>query len=896
MNNIINSPFIFPGNVYSDVSDISSVSQDSQQSVQSLPLSAALHQQLAPFSSSFRVAHINAQSLTSHHAYLLATFGNRNFHAILVSETWLKSSLPDVLVSIPGYNFVRNDRSYSGGGGVGIYLRDGIDFSVLQCSDGNAARKIEYLLVEVRYCYKKLLLGVVYRAPGIVYSEDLESLLSTFLPHFDDVILMGDFNAHLELNNLSSTRFKDLFKSFNMSILPSRSTYHLDNVDTLLDVTIVKSPSKVQYYEQAPAPGFSHHDLLFMAYQFGIVKYSIRKIRFRDFRNMNIDNLIGEAEETSWNLVNELSDPSAKVELFTNMVTGLLNKHAPLKNAKVKYPPTPWLTPEVLKLMRRRDRAYNKYRKTKLERHFEKFKLLRNRCNRSVRDSKEVYISQGIASCKDEKSRWQFLRSLGINCEDSSKRFDTRFNLDDLNKHFVTPPVTLDPTHKLNFINNILAQPDPIHPEFSFQEISSEDVRRVFSTIRSNACGNDDLSIRFLKPIFNSIVDPLTDIINSSLSSGVFPQQWKIGRVVPLPKISKPKGLNDFRAISLLPVFSKVLEKIVHHQILSFCNSHSLFNPYQSGFRPGHSTTTALVKVADDIRRGMERTQVTILLLSDFSKAFDSVDFDILTIKLFKYFKFSPSVIRWFNSYLRNRQQFVFNGDNVSCPLFTSVGVPQGSILGPLLFSLFINDIGTSFQHCSFHLYADDLQLYIHTSVDNVNGAINMLNDDLNHLHQWTVLQGILPNPNKFQSIIIGSTPLLHRVSSITVHPIIFNSAIIPLSPTVKNLGLIFDSTLSWNAQVINVGKKVFRKFHSLNRLKRFLPLKTKKLLCTSLIFPTIEYGGIVLSNMSCMLLKKLQSFQNACIRYIFGLRKHDHVSELRSSVMWLPVGRRLEH
>uniref|UniRef100_A0A8D9AWN4 Endonuclease/exonuclease/phosphatase domain-containing protein n=1 Tax=Cacopsylla melanoneura TaxID=428564 RepID=A0A8D9AWN4_9HEMI len=189
-------PFIFPGNVYSSVSDVSSVSQDSQQSVESVPLPAALLQQLTPFSSSFRVAHINAQSLLSHHAYLLATFGNRTFHAILVSETWLKPSLPDVVVSIPGYNLVRNDRLHSGAGGVGIYLRDGIDFSVLICSDGNAARKIEYLLVEVRYCNKKLILGVVYRPPEIVYSEDLESLLSTFLPHFDDVIIMGDFNAH----------------------------------------------------------------------------------------------------------------------------------------------------------------------------------------------------------------------------------------------------------------------------------------------------------------------------------------------------------------------------------------------------------------------------------------------------------------------------------------------------------------------------------------------------------------------------------------------------------------------------------------------------------------------------------------------------------------------------
>ncbi|KAL1447213.1 hypothetical protein WDU94_000539 [Cyamophila willieti] len=545
--------------------------------------------------------------------------------------------------------------------------------------------------------------------------------------------------------------------------------------------------------------------------------------------------------------------------------------------------------------MKRRDRFHNKYRRTNSELHFNKYKLLRNRCNRSVRDAKEFYISRGIASCKTEKSLWQFLRSLGINVDSSTKRFDSRFSLNDLNKHFVTPPVNIDPTHKQHVIDNILVQPNPTHPAFRFQEVSCEDVRRAFFSIKSNAYGIDGLSIRFLKLIFDSIVDPLTHIINSSLSSGVFPQQWKIGRIVPLPKISKPQGLNDFRPVSLLPVFSKVLEKVVHHQIISFCNFHSLFNPYQSGFRPGHSTTTALLKVTDDIRSNMDKTQVTILLLSDFSKAFDSVDFDILLTKLSKYFNFSTNVLHWFNSYLRNRQQFVFNGDDTSNLLFTSAGVPQGSILGPVLFSIFINDIGRIFNHCSFHLYADDLQMYLPTSVDNVNQSVQMFNEDLQALHHWTVTHGILPNPKKFQCIIIGSPPLLHRLSTVTVHPIVFDSSIIPFSSTVKNLGLNIDSTLSWDSQVINVGKKVFRKFHSLNRLKRFLPLKTKKLLCTSLIFPTIEYGGIVLSNITGILLNKLQTYQNACVRYIFGLKKYDHVSTLRRSLTWLTIARRLE-
>ncbi|KAL1447319.1 hypothetical protein WDU94_005634, partial [Cyamophila willieti] len=398
------------------------------------------------------------------------------------------------------------------------------------------------------------------------------------------------------------------------------------------------------------------------------------------------------------------------------------------------------------------------------------------------------------------------------------------------------------------------------------------------------------------KLILDFIVVPLTHIINFSLSSGVFPSQWKIGRVLPLPKVPKPTGLNNFRPISLLPVLSKVLEKVVHQQILSFSNFYNLFNPYQSGFRPGHSTTTALTKVTDDIRTNMDHTKVTILLLSDFSKAFDSVDFDILLAKLSKNFNLSPPTILWFDSYLRNRQQYVFNDNSTSTLLSTSVGVPQGSILGPILFSIFINDISSIFRFCKYHLYADDLQLYIETSVDTINEAIFKINKDLEALQAWTKCHGIIPNPKKFQSIIIGSSPLLYRVSQIQVSPIIFNTETITFSSTVKNLGLLFDEDLQWNSHVVNVGKKVYRKFHSLKRLKRFLPRKTKRLLCTSLLFPVIEYAGVVLSNMNGILLNKLQMLQNMCVRYIFDLKKFDHVSAHRRTLQWLPIEKRLEH
>lgn len=272
------------------------------------------------------------------------------------------------------------------------------------------------------------------------------------------------------------------------------------------------------------------------------------------------------------------------------------------------------------------------------------------------------------------------------------------------------------------------------------------------------------------------------------------------------------------------------------------------------------------------------------------------MEFDILLVKLSKHFNFSHNVVQWFSSYLRDRQQFVFHENSCSSSYFTSAGVPQGSILGPILFSIFINDISSVLKFSSYHLYADDLQLYIHSSVDDIVQNIHKLNEDLQALQCWTTSHGIIPNPRKFQCILIGSSPLLQRISEIQVPPIIFNSEIIPFSKTVKNLGVLFHSNLSWSSHVNKVSKNVFWKFHSLKRLKRFLPLKTKRLLCTSLIFPIIDYASIVLSNMSQDLRYKLQKLQNMCVRYVYGLRKYDHVSGKRELLQWLTVDKRQEH
>jgi hypothetical protein len=218
--------------------------------------------------------------------------------------------------------------------------------------------------------------------------------------------------------------------------------------------------------------------------------------------------------------------------------------------------------------------------------------------------------------------------------------------------------------------------------------------------------------------------------------------------------------------------------------------------------------------------------------------------------------------------------------------------VPQGGILSPLLFSVFVNLVTPNIRS-SYHLYADDLQLYAQAAVDNIDCAISMINKDLEHISEWSSSFGIYVNPAKCQAIILGSHRQLIKLARATVAPIMFEGAVIPLSSQVKDLGLVLDSTLSWNGQVSEICRKVSGTLRTLYRFKSFLPVSTKILLVQALVLPVIDYADVCFTNISQEYLNKLDRLLNNGIRFIFGLRKYDHVSFYRRQLNWLSIRHR---
>ena len=433
--------------------------------------------------------------------------------------------------------------------------------------------------------------------------------------------------------------------------------------------------------------------------------------------------------------------------------------------------------------------------------------------------------------------------------------------------------------------------PIPKCEPFNFKEVTECDVKRYFLSITSSAVGDDQICYKMIHYILDELAPILTHIMNCSLTSSSFPSIWKKAHIIPLPKSPFPSSVSQYRPISILPILSKVLEHIVHKQFTIFLTSNNLLNPFQSGFRPGHSTVSALLKVTDDIRFAMDSKQLTALVLLDFSSAFNSVDFDVLLGTL-RSLNVSPPVLAWFDSYLRGRSQSVRYEDSSSDWCDITAGVPQGGILSPLLFSVFINSISNVISS-NYHLYADDLQLYRHFDVNDATIAINSLNSDLHNISMWAKSHGLLVNPTKSQAMLIGSRYMCNLLEQVSVPSVQLDGTPIAFTNTAKNLGLIFDNNLSWRAHVTEICKKVHYSFHSLKRLQKFLPLNTKITLAQTLLLPLIDYADVCFLDASEGLVDKLERLQNLCIRFIYGLRKYDHVSHFRAELKWLSIRQR---
>ncbi|XP_059223232.1 uncharacterized protein LOC131997010 [Stomoxys calcitrans] len=583
-----------------------------------------------------------------------------------------------------------------------------------------------------------------------------------------------------------------------------------ENLTTILKY--VNNYSKILLYDQLCAPGFSKHDLLFFIYDVH-VNTTPTSYTYRDFKNIDLNLVNSCLDKINWNFIYALSSVDDQLTFLQNNLLFLYNYCVPVKTKVVNHNQQPWFNNNIKILIKQRDLAYQRWQRFKTSYLHDIFKHARRAVVRSINAAKYEYYSRKFKCAVDSKSKWKTIRDIGIGTMQCNT---TNVNLNQLNELFTKVGNSSTSNDFYSCLQTV-----PIEHDFSFQCVNSTDVMKSITSIKSNAVGTDDVSPIFIKLLMPQLLPYITYLINSIITKSTFPQKWKQAKIIPILKAN-----NEFRPIAILPFLSKVLENLLSSQITAFLENEKLLTEHQSGFRKKRSCTTTLIGVVEDLRKKQDKNMISMLVLLDHSKAFDTVNHDILCSKLNKLFYFSDTACNLIASYLSNRSQCVVLNEQKSNVLDISRGVPQGSILGPLLFTLYINDLPDVPETCSIQMYADDVQLYASTKVEDINSCISKFNKDLQAISEWACTNCLNINPSKSKLIIIGKTPASQpdinlRISDSTIQRVESSS----------NLGLTFNTKLNWTNHINRASGKIHGMLRNLWKLRTSTPQDIRLLL-----------------------------------------------------------------
>ena len=850
----------------------------------------------------FIVAHLNARSINKNIIELREIIENADFDAVCISESWLKSRTPKDRFIINGYNIFRNDRRNKRGGGVCCYVRD--NYIAKKIRIPNIPINPEFLFVEVSVLHQKLAIGTFYKAPKIpckVFHDAFDSLLYIF-NKYEQPILTGDFNVNLLTPETSNFKIlsDSIIEPFSLTQIIDQPTRITENSRTLIDLMFVKNPEKVVSHGACAVPGVSDHHLIFMAYDIKKPKFKPHKVTIRNFKNFDLEGFQAAAELAHFENVYNVVNINDKVTILENTINDLLDQFAPYKTYTItKQNSTPWLTDEIRKVMDVRDMYKYNYNKSRDKTFNDKFKLLRNKVTGMMRQSQKTYFNDTINSkVKNSKDFHSLAKKLNL-VSDKSNRGKINFSAEDLNNTFLTNNnAVIDEA----FINEKLQQlynnTLPCIHKFSFQDVTEFDVVKVTKTIKSMSVGVDEINIFVIKSLMSRISSVLTHIVNVSFQTGIFPERWKKAIIKPIPKVAIPISPSEYRPISLLPALSKIIEKLANKQIVQYLIKHDLLDPNQSAYKKNHGTQTALLKLCEDIYDAIDDSEITLLILLDFSKAFDTVNHKLLLAKL-NILGFQENTCGWIQSYLSGRKQKVVVENESSSWAEIINGVPQGSILGPLLFTILISDMRLSIWTGSYITYADDTNLYWESSVDTINETLKAANSVTSNISTYCKDNCLRLNEGKCKYMFIGTKPAINKLNAMNLGDLKINNVNMERVTNARVLGVTFDEVLSWRKQVNKCVSNAMSNYFQISRFKKFLSKESKIILCDSIILSQFNYCDVVYSNLDKYLKDKIQKVQNLCLRFIFDIKRRDHVDylPLRNELKWLDMNsRRLKH
>ena len=637
------------------------------------------------------------------------------------------------------------------------------------------------------------------------------------------------------------------------------------------------------------------------------------QIRVRPLKNYTQEILLEELRKINFPDYSIFSNVNIAYKDLVEKILSVVDKIAPFKVLRVKNNTQEWFDSEVAEAIDLRDKRLKHFKSTKLHVDEELYKEAKYQAQKLIKEKKKQFYKEKLKeNIGKPKDLWKTLKSLGLSSKKGSNisniclkkdgkiNFDEKTNANtfkefycnlagDLLKKLPPPSNKFGITSVRNFYQTIL---DQLPFKFKFSNVTEDLVFKLLNDMNPDkAAGIDNLSGKFLKDGASILAKPISKICNLSIKYSLFPTDCQIAKLKPLFKKGSTTHPKNYRPISLLPLISKIIEKVIHDQTQEFLDTNKILFKFQSGFRKGYSTDSCLSYLNNKIAAGFESGLHTDMILIDLQKAFDTINHEIL-IKKMKCLGFSKGVTLWFKSYLSNRKFKVNLNQIFSEPGNLSCGVPQGSILGPLLFLLNRNDLPQS-VNCELLLYADDTCLiFQHNDIKEIE---NQLNKNFSLICEWFVDNklSIHFGEDKTKSILFSSKRKIKKASPLNIQ---YKDIKIKQYSKVTYLGCILDETLSGESMAIHVINKVNSRLRFLCRQNKFLDIPLRRLLCNAMIQLFFDYAcNAWYPNLNKKFKKRLQAAQNKCIRFCLKLGDRTSIKTIEfEKINWLQIQERV--
>ena len=779
--------------------------------------------------------------------------------------------------------------------------RDSVKVTQVPTPDHQSFETLE-CLIHASTCVR---LCVIYRTPNAgtisVFFDEFSDYMASVMTSPGKPLIVGDFNFHVNDNqDRDACLFANVTSSFGLCQHVSGPTHRnghtLDLVFSHKDDEMVSAAAAIDH-------GFPDHWPVFTTLSLTKPPLPTKTFTCRRIKNVPVTSLKDRLSTSP------ITDPEYFESLDLDDATTLyrhelglcLDDLAPIRQQTVTLrPPSRWYNETIRTAKQRRRQKERMWRKTGLTVHREIFLEERNRVNEFIIQAKRAYYRNAITDCGNDTKRLFRLTSevLGKKKSLSMPSPDLPMNLPEIFGDFFMKKIE-------NIHASIPTNDDQILPELTvsddvislllFEPLSIEDTKRLISRSASKTCDLDPVPTEWVKVASEELSPVIRSIANKSFRDGTFPSSFKRAIVIPRLKKSSldPASCSNYRPVSNLCFLSKVLERAAADQLTRHLETQQLQEPLQSAYRTRHSTETAMVKVHDDICRAIGEGHVVLLVLLDLSAAFDTVSHELLLSTLSKY-KIGGTALQWLKSYLADRDQVVRIDGVTSEPRSLECGVPQGSVLGPLLFSVYTCSLGHVLRTLGvgYHLYADDTQVYISIEPEKLQEGVARMEECVRHIRAWMSQHNLKMNEEKTEFLVLSNR---HVGTLIDIPALDVCGHLVTASRTAKNIGVVMDPHMHMDAHVTKICQSAYRQLYCIAKLRQYMDRISLECIVHAFITTRLDYCNAILSGANQNTKKKLQRVQNAAARVLTGTKRREHITPVLRQLHWLPVEVRIE-